>query len=216
MAEYLTAKPDKKGIEGQLNLFGEEEQKVFCKVSSSRNLVRPEPKRKKYAHWTMARFFKDGIKPDKGYYVMPNTVKVGVNKCTGYSYLYYMQRTISDGKSPGNRIKRPAHPNAGIAKPINEVLNQALSRLNTKDIEIDIYTDSSYLTSALDLDWIHKWQQSGWKNSKGEPVKHADKWQKTLILLNGTRFYIYTNQHHEYSNWLKDQCDKKGPEENGK
>ena len=64
-----------------------------------------------------------------------------------------------------------------------EVLNQALSRLNTKDIEIDIYTDSSYLTSALDLDWIHKWQQSGWKNSKGEPVKHADKWQKTLILL---------------------------------
>lgn len=67
--------------------------------------MRPEPKRKKYAHWTMARFFKDGIKPDKGYYVMPNTVKVGVNKCTGYSYLYYMQRTISDGKSPGNRIK---------------------------------------------------------------------------------------------------------------
>ena len=105
VAEYLTAKPDKKGIEGQLNLFGEEEQKVFCKVSSSRNLVRPEPKRKKYAHWTMARFFKDGIKPDKGYYVMPNTVKVGVNKCTGYSYLYYMQRTISDGKSPGNCIK---------------------------------------------------------------------------------------------------------------
>lgn len=105
VAEYLTAKPDKKGIEEQLNLFGEEEQKVFCKVSSSRNLVRPEPKRKKYAHWTMARFFKDGIKPDKGYYVMPNTVKVGVNKCTGYSYLYYMQRTISDGKSPGNRIK---------------------------------------------------------------------------------------------------------------
>ena len=92
-----------------------------------------------------------------------------------------------------------------------EVLNQALSRLNTKDIEIDIYTDSSYLTSALDLDWIHKWQQSGWKNSKGEPVKHADKWQKTLILLNGTRFYIYTNQHHEYSNWLKSQCEKKGP-----
>ena len=80
-----------------------------------------------------------------------------------------------------------------------EVLNQALSRLNTKDIEIDIYTDSS------------KWQQSGWKNSKGEPVKHADKWQKTLILLNGTRFYIYTNQHHEYSNWLKSQCEKKGP-----
>ena len=76
--------------------------------------------------------------------------------------------------------------------------------------EIDIYTDSSYLTSALDLDWIHKWQQSGWKNSKGEPVKHADKWQKTLILLNGTRFYVYTNQHHEYSNWLKSQCEKKG------
>lgn len=92
-----------------------------------------------------------------------------------------------------------------------EVLNQALSRINTKDIEIDIYTDSSYLTSALDLDWIHKWQQSGWKNSKGEPVKHADKWQKTLILLNGTRFYIYANQHHEYSNWLKSQCEKKGP-----
>lgn len=51
----------------------------------------------------------------------------------------------------------------------------------------------------------------GRNGAKGEPVKHADKWQKTLILLNGTRFYIYTNQHHEYSNWLKSHCEKKGP-----
>jgi len=64
-----------------------------------------------------------------------------------------------------------------------EVLNQALSRLNTKEIEIDIYTDSSYLTSALDLDWIHKWQQSGWKNSKCEPVRLFDlRWG---LLLSG-------------------------------
>ena len=68
-------------------------------------LVPPEAKKKKYAHWKVTRFFRDGIKPKPGYYIIPDSVKVGVNKITGYSYIYYMERRLTTGaKSPGDRI----------------------------------------------------------------------------------------------------------------
>lgn len=105
VAKYLAAEPEKKEIEGQYNLFGEEEQKAFTRVDTSRNLIRPEAKKKKYAHWKVTRFFRDGIKPKPGYYIIPDSVKVGVNKITGYSYIYYMERRLTTGaKSPGDRI----------------------------------------------------------------------------------------------------------------
>lgn len=95
-----------------------------------------------------------------------------------------------------------------------EILKRALSRLNTKELLIEIYADSLYLESAI-YEWIPRWELSGWVTIKGEPVKCAEKWQEILEMLNGNDYCI-KRQHHEYSNWLKDQCEKKGPEENGK
>ena len=95
-----------------------------------------------------------------------------------------------------------------------EILKRALSRLNTKELLIEIYADSLYLESAI-YEWIPRWELADWVTVKGEPVKYAEKWQEILEMLIGNDYFI-TRQYHEYSNWLKDQCDKKGPEENGK
>ena len=92
-----------------------------------------------------------------------------------------------------------------------EILYRALKRLNTKSLIVDIYAESKYLESAVNY-WLDKWEVSGWVNAKGEPVRHADEWQRILELLEGDEFYI-NNGHNEYSNWLKDQCEKKGPDE---
>lgn len=50
-----------------------------------------------------------------------------------------------------------------------EVLNQALSRLNTKDIEIDIYTDSS----SLHQRWILTGYTSG--SSQAGKIQRASR-----------------------------------------
>lgn len=63
----------------------------------SRNLYVPEPVRKKYSHWTMrAVLGKDGIpKPTPGYYIDRESIRQGVNRFTGLSYLYYSEHRIN-------------------------------------------------------------------------------------------------------------------------
>ena len=68
LAGYLVKQVSEE-IEGQLELFEMKEQKKLLSVSSSRNLIRPVPVRKKYAHWTMRRILKEGPKPTPGYYI---------------------------------------------------------------------------------------------------------------------------------------------------
>lgn len=92
-----------------------------------------------------------------------------------------------------------------------EILSRALSRLNTKDLLIEIYADSLYLENSI-YNWIPKWELSDWVTVKGKPVKHAEEWQRILEQLNGNSYCI-KRQHHEYSNWLIDQCDRRNRKE---
>lgn len=93
LAEYLTKQPDEEAEE-QMSLFGKEEQKILVKYSSSRNLIRPEPERKKYTHRTMRKIIEEGPKPTEGYYIDRDSVYCGVNRYTGMSYLQYTEVLI--------------------------------------------------------------------------------------------------------------------------
>lgn len=111
VAKYLVELPKNKQCEGQLNMFGEEERKLFCKTSSSRNLIRPCADRKKYVHWTMRKILSDGIKPTPGYYVLKDSVKCGINRITGYSYLYYTEKRLGKNvPDPGEIVKVRKEP----------------------------------------------------------------------------------------------------------
>ena len=46
--------------------------------------------------------------------------------------------------------------------------------------QVDIYSDSQYLVKAFNDNWVDGWQKRGWKNSKKEPVKNIDLWQRLL------------------------------------
>lgn len=93
LAGYLVKQVSEE-IEGQLELFEMKEQKKLLSVSSSRNLIRPVPVRKKYAHWTMRRILKEGPKPTPGYYIDPDSIIQGVNRFTGLSYYKYTEVRI--------------------------------------------------------------------------------------------------------------------------
>lgn len=106
LAEYIVKRPDKKVMK-QLSFFEPEEQKEFVKYSCSRNLIRPEPERKEFKHWTLRRLIEEGPKPKPGYYIDKDSLEYGINPFTGMSYLRYTEVRIKeikrDDKPPGGR-----------------------------------------------------------------------------------------------------------------
>jgi len=47
---------------------------------------------------------------------------------------------------------------------------------NTQENSLTINCDSAYIVNAFQDCWIEKWQNNGWKNSKGESVINQDYW----------------------------------------
>ena len=52
----------------------------------------------------------------------------------------------------------------------------ALEALN-RSCQVQLYTDSQYLRLGM-MEWMASWKRNGWRNSKKEPVKNADLWQR--------------------------------------
>lgn len=50
----------------------------------------------------------------------------------------------------------------------------------TKPCDVDLYSDSKYVTDAFNQNWIDSWIKKGWKRGKNEPVKNIDLWQRLL------------------------------------
>ncbi len=69
---------------------------------------------------------------------------------------------------------------------------QALEALS-RSCEIDLYTDSQYVRQGM-MEWISGWKKKGWRNSKKEPVKNVDLWQRLDAL----------SQNHQIKwHWVK-------------
>ena len=104
LAEYICKKPDVEHL-GQIEFtFREEDRKKILAVSSSRNLKRPEPIRRKYNHWTLRKILTGemDIRPTEGFYIDKDSVRKGVNKFTGLSYLYYTEVRIKQVTRSGD------------------------------------------------------------------------------------------------------------------
>ena len=51
-----------------------------------------------------------------------------------------------------------------------------------------IYSDSAYLVNCVNNNWYGKWLETGWKNSKGEPVANKDYWNLLIPYFDDYRF----------------------------
>lgn len=95
LAEYIVKQPQEDSEEyEQLSLFAPVQQKKLLKISTSRNLIRPEPEIKICSHWTMRRIIENEPKPKKGYYIDKESIVCGVNPYTGMSYFKYTEVRI--------------------------------------------------------------------------------------------------------------------------
>lgn len=94
LAEYICKLPDEE-ITGQLRFdIPEEDKRKHIAIHTSRNLKRPCPVVKKRSHWTMRRLLTQEIKPQEGFMIDKDSIRRGVNRFTGLSYLYYTEVRI--------------------------------------------------------------------------------------------------------------------------
>ena len=45
---------------------------------------------------------------------------------------------------------------------------------------VDVYSDSKYVVSAFNENWIESWQKNGWKTASKQPVKNRELWERLL------------------------------------
>ena len=72
--------------------------------------------------------------------------------------------------------------------------------------EVGIYTDSQYVTNAVNLGWLDSWRRMGWKRRGGE-VKNPDLWIRLVPLLDRHKVaFVWVKGHadNEYNN----RCDE--------
>ena len=73
--------------------------------------------------------------------------------------------------------------------------------------EVDLYSDSQYLTDAFNKGWIFSWQLSGWRTANKKQVKNVDLWEMLIELTKIHKInFIKVKGHsdNEYNN----RCDK--------
>lgn len=73
--------------------------------------------------------------------------------------------------------------------------------------EVDLYSDSQYLTDAFNQGWLTAWQLNGWRNASKKEVKNVELWQELIELTKKHKVnFIKVKGHadNEYNN----RCDK--------
>ena len=78
--------------------------------------------------------------------------------------------------------------------------------------KVNIYSDSQYVISAFNDNWIENWQKNNWRNANKKEVKNADLWLElvSLIKMHNVNFIkVKGHADNEYNN----RCDKIAVEE---
>lgn len=57
-----------------------------------------------------------------------------------------------------------------------------LEALN-KPCQVELYSDSKYLTDAFNAHWVEGWLKNNWKNSQKKPVKNVELWKRLLAAM---------------------------------
>ncbi|MGN0481631.1 MAG: ribonuclease HI [Lachnospiraceae bacterium] len=76
----------------------------------------------------------------------------------------------------------------------------------TKPCDVDLYSDSKYLTDAFNQKWIDSWVKKGWKRGKNEPVKNVDLWKRLLDAMKPHNVnFLWVKGHNGHE--MNERCD---------
>jgi len=83
---------------------------------------------------------------------------------------------------------------------------EALSRLK-EPCEVDVYSDSAYLTNAFLQNWLGNWVRRGWIKSDKKPVENRDLWEMLLKLADIHKISWHKVKGHA-DNPFNNRCDE--------
>lgn len=73
--------------------------------------------------------------------------------------------------------------------------------------EVELYSDSKYLTDAINKGWVFSWKEKGWKKSDGKKALNIELWEELLSLMEIHKVkYVWVKGHNgtEYN----ERCDE--------
>ena len=82
---------------------------------------------------------------------------------------------------------------------------QGLSRLKEPCL-VDLYTDSQYLSKAINEGWLQNWKKKGWVKSDKKPVLNVALWQALDEQLRRHQVTIHWVKGHA-DNPFNNRCD---------
>ncbi len=83
---------------------------------------------------------------------------------------------------------------------------QALRCLNQK-CDVELCTDSQYISDAFNKQWIESWQNNSWKTASRAEVKNVDLWKALLYEVNKHHVtFVKVKGHADIE--LNERCDK--------
>lgn len=69
-------------------------------------------------------------------------------------------------------------------------IKHAQTLTKSKDILLDIYSDSAYCVNAIDQGWVQIWKKNGWKTKADKDVKNRELWEELLEIQKNKRLKI--------------------------
>lgn len=100
---------------------------------------------------------------------------------------------------------------AGYRKTTNNrmELMAAIAALEAlvKPCQVELYSDSKYLTDAFNQHWIDSWQKKGWRKSDKSPVKNVDLWKRLLAAMKIHQVTFHWVKGHD-GHPENERCDR--------
>ena len=73
---------------------------------------------------------------------------------------------------------------------------EGFKALKREGLEIEVFSDSSYVMNCFRDKWYVNWQKNGWKNSKKEPVENRELWEELIALAEKHKVSFYRVKGH--------------------
>lgn len=68
--------------------------------------------------------------------------------------------------------------------------------LKRDGLNVEVFSDSSYVMNCFREKWYVNWQKNGWKNSKKQPVENRELWEELLELVSRHNVSFYRVKGH--------------------
>ena len=102
----------------------------------------------------------------------------------------------------GSNITEDTTNNQMELAAVIEALKTIIKNEKLEEISIKVFSDSAYIVNCFNDNWIKKWKQNNWINSKGEKVQNQEFWDllDDLVIKTKAKFERVKRKHPRIKN----------------